>query len=499
VTNAVCNSPSRQSRADTSSITTLSFSPDGQQLLTGTKRGPLDCGHLSILDLDDLTESYSFSVTRGGRIDETFDVLSAKFTDDGRKVVSCDAGRRVMLWDAKRKKSLVSRHGICRGESWGFESIFASSATFSRGSYLGIVTREQAAIVNMNRMGSPQSLFLGKFSRKRKLGRWPRDTSLDITFDRPPSMAFSVDESLVALPVRNEIRFMETKKGLIRRTTLFAEGVRSLAFSPRDTAWIAAGFQSGNVAIQDVESARFSIFTNHDRVPASTSSLAFDAEGLLIGSVSQNEAKLWEARDKRCCKIVTQPANILAFPPSGPLLATSDSFSGIVHIWDTRFFSHPRDEINVSRTAPPSRTNSPNPRNAVPHPHLNGYREVQRTAYSPRNSSDNMSFDFTAYREQLPPIGIKIQSPQLLATNLFLNATDWTGAISKVSEFSIGGGCFGDVYKGKWVHVPNGARAPPPVAIKVIRPVGFDNPARRQDALIVSVFELTVIPPSYTT
>jgi WD40 repeat protein len=432
--------------------------------------------------------SQSVSVTRGGKIDEIFDVMSAAFSADGRKILSCDAGRRVMVWDIARKKPLTHRFGICRGDDWGFQSIYATSATFSpKGTFLGIISRERAAVVRISKLRSPMRL-LGRSTSKLSLGKWIKDPALDLALERPPSLTFSIDESLVAVPVRNEIRFLNTRKGFNFRTTRYTEGVRALAFSPRDTTWIAAGFQSGTAIIQDVESARSWSLPAQDRLPSPTSFLSFNAEGSVLGSISQNEIKLWDHRSKCCTRLISQRAGILAFPPSGDLLVTSDSYSGIIHIWDLRSINEARETVDINRTTSPvpsSRTLITTVPTHTNHTNSAIPLYLTRTP-SLRRSSDNLSFDYDLFHDRLDPIDVHIENPQLLTTNLFLKTTDWTGSVAKMSEFSIGGGCFGDVFKGKWMNVPEGVQPPPPVAIKVIRPIGFDDPARRQNAFVVS-------------
>jgi hypothetical protein len=55
-----------------------------------------------------------------------------------------------------------------------------------------------------------------------------------------------------------------------------------------------------------------------------------------------------------------------------------------------------------------------------------------------------------------------------------------------MNEYCNGLGRFADVYRGKCVLVPSGVRTPPPVAIKVIRPVSnVENPNLRK-AMVVS-------------
>jgi hypothetical protein len=74
---------------------------------------------------------------------------------------------------------------------------------------------------------------------------------------------------------------------------------------------------------------------------------------------------------------------------------------------------------------------------------------------------------------------------------------DWSRFIEKTGEFSIGGGRFGDVYRGHWVNIPKGASTPPAVAIKVIRQTAtYQQESGKKVLRVLSVFFLWLIATS---
>ena len=97
------------------------------------------------------------------------------------------------------------------------------------------------------------------------------------------------------------------------------------------------------------------------------------------------------------------------------------------------------------------------------------------------------SFDYISFYEKHivePRTIVNLEHP--IDRDPFPTLCDWTGVFIH-SKHSNGWGSFADVYKGKLRDLPDGTELPPPVAIKVMRPLCFADGSKLRKAIVVSV------------
>ena len=288
------------------SVTSVSFSPNGQTLASGS--------YDDTVRLWDVATGTQKDVLTG----HTYDVHSVSFSPDGKTIASGSADKTVRLWDVATgtQKDVLTGH-----------TADVRSVTFSR---------------------DGKTIASGSFDRTVRLWEIETDIQNGATATHKWTLtghinsgvngvSFSSDGKTIASGDWDEVRLWDvetgTQKGLIEHT----DRVNSVAFSPDSTTLASGGGHiDDEVRLWDVATATQKGTLQH--TGRDVNSVAFSPDGQTIASSSNsdNTVRLWDvatATQKGTLTGHTGYVSSVSFSPDGRTLA-SGSGDKTVRMWD---------------------------------------------------------------------------------------------------------------------------------------------------------------------
>ena len=341
----------------TSGVTSVSFSPDGNTIASGSEGGTV-----RLWDVATTTQTRTLTGHTGS-------VTSVSFSPDGNTIASGSSDNTVRLWDVNTGLHLRTFTGHTRDvESVSFSSdgqTLASSGgswddtvrlwDVNTGRHLRTLTGHTGAVYSVSFSPDGQTLASGSWKEVRL---WDVNTGSQIstlTGDRCGcqslqslhtgwvySVSFSPDgETLASGSSDDTVRLWDANTGSHLQTlTGHTSAVYSVSFSP-DGQTLASGSSDGTVRLWDVNTGRqISSFTGHTSFVFSVS---FSPDGQTIAS-NDSVVRLWDVNTGRQISSFTGHTSwvySVSFSPDGQTLA-SGSGDGTVLLWDANTGSHLR-------------------------------------------------------------------------------------------------------------------------------------------------------------
>ncbi|MBI4783041.1 MAG: pentapeptide repeat-containing protein [Oscillatoriophycideae cyanobacterium NC_groundwater_1537_Pr4_S-0.65um_50_18] len=266
-------------------IEAVAFSPDGNLLAAGDKRG-----NILLWRLDDYQRIATFSGHSGQEV-----VTAIAFSPDGQLLASGSNDRTVRLWDI--------RSGQC-----------LKTLTHSR---------EVTSVAF-----SPDSNYLASGDNDFIVRLWQVETGQCFRILQAhtfvSSVAFSVDGTILASGTGRTILLWQVETGQLLKTLDGHNDVTSIAFSPDNQMLASGGSGDKTVKLWDVKTGECLkvMQGHHDWVL----SVAFSPDGELLASGSSDKTvKLWQVRTGQCLETLRGHrhwVNSVAFHPRGETIAS---------------------------------------------------------------------------------------------------------------------------------------------------------------------------------
>ncbi|MBT9156007.1 MAG: hypothetical protein DDT37_00982 [Firmicutes bacterium] len=241
-------------RGHEDAVDSVSFSPDGRLLASGSKD--------QTVRLWEVSTGKELSILRG----HEDPVSPVAFSPDGRLLASGSEDKTVRLWEVSSGKEL----SILRGHEW-----YVDSVAFS-----------------------PDGRLLASGSWDNTVRLWEVSSGKELSVLRNHcnyviSVSFSPDGRLLASGSRDEtVRLWEVSSGKeLSALRGHEDTVTSVSFSP-DGRLLASGSQDKTVRLWEVSSGKeLSVLRGHER---GVDSVAFSPDGRLLASGSwDNTVRLW--------------------------------------------------------------------------------------------------------------------------------------------------------------------------------------------------------------
>lgn len=303
-------------RGHQSSVNSLTFSPDGKILVTGSTDGTIRLWDLSGLQWKLYQDSNYFQ--------------SVAFSPDGKRLATSEPTHKhddiVRLWDLSGKQFTALHVG------GNVESM--------------VFTPDGKLLVTVDEKENHTKFLLWDISDKSRkqlaeLKGYQEDNRNLWIY----SSAFSPDGKLLATgEAKGRIRLWDTSgKQLTELKThesesddendIIIRSISSIAFSP-DSKILATGSHDGSIHLWKLFNKQ--LLTTFKSNRTAVTSLAFSPDGKLL-AIGRNDytASLWNLSDKRLTVLNghTYQVRDLAFSPDGKLLATSDI--NHIFLWDS--------------------------------------------------------------------------------------------------------------------------------------------------------------------
>jgi WD40 repeat protein/transcriptional regulator with XRE-family HTH domain len=339
-----------ETEAQGSAVYSIAFSPDGKNLLSGSKDGTL-C-------LYDLSREAPFKTWQG----HNSLIRSVAFSPNGQLVASCGEEQTVKVWEVQ------STLGECYRTLQGYSHRIGAVTFSPDGNLLASGGDEQVIrLWNTESIGPAKEVY-----RCEKMIPWQTSFILSLQFSpdsqwlvggsydwsvnlwkvgseqRPRTLrgeggmvwgvSFSPDSRLLASSdYTNTIKLWEVDSGECHR---ILEGhkhqIWSVVFSP-DGKQLASTSDDQTVRLWDVASGEcLAVLEGHKRL---VWMVAFSPDGKHLASASDDwTVRLWDIETRSCLKILKghkERLRSLTFSPDGRFLA-SGSYDRTVRLWDAR-------------------------------------------------------------------------------------------------------------------------------------------------------------------
>ena len=310
----------------TAGVSSVSFSPDGTLLASGSINGVIFVWDVETGEnVETLTGAGS-----GG-------IISVSFSPDGTLLASGSSGGRVSVWDVETGERVETLTGHTDG---------ARSVSFSPdGTLLAAGTGDATIFVWDVETGERVETLTGHT-------------------DWVGSVVFAPDGSLIASASSDgTVKVWDVSTGEMVETLVEHPGwwVHAMAFAP-DGTLLTFDPLEGTVRVWDVATGE--MVETRGRFTEWSSSMVFAPDGSLIASTSFDGAvKVWDvASGGRVETLVghTDWVSSLSFSPDGSLIASA-SYDGTVKVWDIPEWTQPRPQtiVKISGDDQQGETNEP--------------------------------------------------------------------------------------------------------------------------------------------
>ncbi len=282
----------------TGEVTSVSFSPNGQMLASASEDASIRLWSI---------EHGTTLKTLQGHIRW---VWAVAFSPDGQTLASGGDDRTIRLWKVET--------GICRKTLQGHTS-WVTSLSFSPNGHSIASSSEDGSV----RLWSVQDGTCFKLLQGHSSCVW------EVTFNPDGQILASGSADLsVRLWDIQGVTCLKTFQG---RTN----GVRSVSFSP-DGSMLASGSHDALVRLWDWQQETCKALPGHTNW---IWAVAFYPNGQMVASASQDQSiRLWDVQNSTCCQTLqghTSWVCSVSFSPNGQMLA-SGSHDDSVRLWDVR-------------------------------------------------------------------------------------------------------------------------------------------------------------------
>ena len=308
----------------TAGVSSVSFSPDGTLLASGTNNGII-----FVWDVD-TGENVETLAGHGG-------IISVAFSPDGTLLASGSYGGRVFVWDIDTGENVETLAGHKDG---------ARSVSFSPdGTLLAAGTGDGTIFVWDIATGERVETLVGHA-------------------DWVESLSFAPDGSLLAsASYDGTVKLWDVDTGEIVKTLVEHTGcwIHPMAFA-LDGTLLTFDLLEGTVRVWDVATGE--TVETRGRFTEGSSSMIFSFHGSLLASASFGGAvKLWDVDTGGKVETLVGHADwvkSLSFAPDGSLLASA-SYDGTVKLWDIPKRTQPRPQtlVKISGDNQQGPTNEP--------------------------------------------------------------------------------------------------------------------------------------------
>lgn len=290
-------------KGHTSSITCLSFTPNGRTLASGS----LD-GDIRLWDV----RRQKHKAT----LDDQNAISDIAFGAKGRTLVSCNGskGTPVQLWDIAKKrpkKTIIQQD----------EKFFSKVALSPDGQTIAVMGILEVSLWDVT-TGENRGELRGHFSNIMSIAFSPDGDTL---------ATGGLDGKVLLWNYKQERSRFKPKATLIGYTDQRI-GVKHLTFSP-DGQKLATGYWNGEVLLWDIPTTQSkTILTEHT---SGVSSLAFSPHGDTLAIGNYDEARLWDVGSWHPTEVLsgTGWSRSIVFSPDGHTLAIG-SGDDLVLLWD---------------------------------------------------------------------------------------------------------------------------------------------------------------------
>lgn len=312
-------------------VWSISFSPDGQMLASGSEDGTIALWNKDGRLLKTLNG-------QGGRI------LCVSFSPDGETLATASSDKTVKLWS--KNGTLLS---ILRGHQNNVNSVSFSSdsqtiATASTDKTAKLWTNK--GILLQNLQGHTDSVKSVSFSRDglsivtgskdRTVKLWSQEGKLLRTLadhtDEVNQVSFSPDDQMIASASRDKTIKLWKRDGTFLRTlSQHSQAVNSIAWSP-DSQKIASASVNNLVQLWSYDG---NLLTNLEGHSDTVLDVKFSPDGQTIASASADSTvRLWKSDNTFLKTLNAHDDSVYSvlFSPDGQVLA-SGSADGMIKLW----------------------------------------------------------------------------------------------------------------------------------------------------------------------
>jgi WD40 repeat protein len=315
------------------SVTSVSFSPDGQMLASGS--------------LDKTIKLWS----REGKELKTLQghgdsVISVSFSPDGQMLASGSLDKTIKLWsrDGKELKTLLGHSGSVFSVSFNPKSQILASASADR--TVKLWSRDGKELKTLSGYGdwvssvnfSPDGNTLASASRDKTIKLWGLDGTLLKTFQGHPTTVTNVKFSpngqlLASASADNAIKLWSfDSTNLYKTLTSHRKGVTKVSFSPNGQM-LASGSWDNTIKLWSSDGQELKTLQGHSNV---ITSLSFSPNSQTLASASQDATiKLWNpnGQELKTFRGHGGAVNGVSFSPDGQMLA-SVSDDNTIKLWN---------------------------------------------------------------------------------------------------------------------------------------------------------------------
>jgi WD40 repeat protein len=365
-----------------SSVTSVSFSPDGKTLASGSYDKTVKLWNVeSDKELKTLS-GYSYSVrsvsfspdsktlAASGSYDKTVklwdvesgkelktlsghfsDVWSVNFSPDGKTLASGSSDNTVKLWDmesGKELKTLSGHSSYVTSVSFSPDGKTLASGSYDKtvklwdlesGKELKTLSGHFSHVWSVS--FSPDGKTLASGSSDNTVKLWDMESGKELKtlsghFESVWSVSFSPDgKTLASGSSDNTVKLWDLESGKELKTLRgHSDDVRSVSFSP-DGKTLASGSSDRTVKLWDLESSKeLKTLSGHSD---SVKSVSFSPDGKTLASgSSDNTVKLWDLESGKELKTLSGHSDSVwsvSFSPDGKTLASGSS-DNTVKLWD---------------------------------------------------------------------------------------------------------------------------------------------------------------------
>ena len=341
-------------RGHSSTVNSVAFSPNGKQVLTSSLDGTTRIweavsGRL-LVTIGVKNSSTFVGYNPDGEavilLNGTGEINSVAFSPNGQQVLTGSGDGTARLWEAASGRELARLSHQSEVRSVAFSPDGQQVLT---GSFGGIVRLWEATssqlLATLETQGPMYSVAFSPDARRLLAGFWGGTAgvweiasgqllaTLKGHQSEVRSMAFSPDGQLVLTGSEDgAARLWEIASG--RQLTIVAghqDEVHSVAFSP-DGRQVLTGSDDGTARLWEVASGQELARLSHQ---SEVRSVAFSPDGRLVLTGSVKEAQVWETGSARLLATLAHPEPILrmAFSPDGKLVLTG-SIDETARIWE---------------------------------------------------------------------------------------------------------------------------------------------------------------------
>ena len=365
----------------TSSVGSVTFSPNGTTLVSGSSDDTV-----RVWD----AETGSLLRTLTGH---TSSVVGVAFSPDGNIIASASDNAAVRLWDAETGEvvwlphawSYVNFFNVPEGFAYGVTfspdggtlairgwystihlwdmdtgSLETSSIHISKGRFIRIIPDadssprtliDHSPVSGKEIVFSPDGTILAASGESlAESGGWGgtivlRDTKTGNslrTFTLPTTvetMAFSPDGTVLALGSRGDgtLYLWDLETDELQTLGKHEHYIKSVAFSPDGTLIASAGYHDHSVHLWDVKTGSLLHTLRVDYLLGSKS-VAFSPDSTMIASTDDEDTVLWDVKTGQSLRRFTGHSHLVksvAFSPDGNTLATG-SVDSTARVWDVQ-------------------------------------------------------------------------------------------------------------------------------------------------------------------